>query len=383
VKVICAPDSFKDALRAAEAAKAMARGILHARPDAVVDLCPIADGGEGTVEALVSATGGTKHVTRVTGPRGEACDAVWGMLGGVPEGERTAVIEMAAASGLELLAPDQRDPTQTTTFGTGQLIRTALDAGVTRLIIGIGGSATNDGGCGMAAALGARFLDHHGHEVTPLVGGTLDRIARIDLTGLDPRLAHTTITVACDVTNPLTGLNGASRVYGPQKGATPEQIERLDANLRHLAVLWHDQLGRDVETMPGAGAAGGLGAGLVVFCGATLQRGIDLVLDVVRFDERVRDATLCLTGEGRLDGQSLAGKAVLGVARAAAKHYVPTIALVGSAADDAGRTLAAGLTAYHVLAPGLPRDESIRRTAELLETVAAKVVTRWSRILEP
>ncbi len=374
MKVICAPDSFKEALRADEAARAMARGVRRVRPDAEIDLCPIADGGEGFVEALLAATQGVRHTTRITGATFTPRDATWGVLGRVAADQPpTAVIEMAAAAGLETLPPDERDPTATTTFGVGELIKAALDAGAQRILLGIGGSATNDGGCGMAEALGVRFLDANDQPIHRITGGTLDRIARIDATRLDKRIAQTTIIVACDVTNPLTGPNGAAHIYAPQKGANPKQVEQLDRNLQHLANLWRDQLQRDVESLPGAGAAGGLGAGLVVFTNATLRPGIDLVLETVNFQERVQGATLCLTGEGKLDGQSLSGKAVLGVARAAAKQGVPTVALVGSAAEDAHRVIEAGLTAYHVIGPDLPPEESIRRTAELLEHAAARV----------
>jgi glycerate kinase len=364
MRVICAPDSFKESLSAVAAAEAMGRGVRRAAAGAAVDLCPIADGGEGTVDAMLAAMGGRRVVERVLGPTGEQVEAAWGLL---PDG--SAVIEMAAASGLSLVTPDRRDPTRTTTYGVGQLIAAAVNHGCTRILLGIGGSATNDGGCGMAQALGVRFLDSDGRTMTePISGGMLPRIARIDVAG---RLACPPVVVACDVTNPLTGPDGAAAIYGPQKGASLVQVSELDCGLRHLARLCREQLGRDIEHLPGAGAAGGLGGGAVVHLAATLRSGIDLVLDAVDFDARVRDCTLCLTGEGRLDGQSLSGKACLGVARAAAKHGVPTIALVGCAAPDADRTLAAGLHSYHVIGAGLPADESMRRASELLERAAA------------
>ncbi len=364
MRIICAPDSFKESISAAAAAAAMARGVRRAVPDAQVDLCPIADGGEGTVEAMLAATGGRRMATVVAGPLGQPVEATWGVL---PDGR--AVIEMAAASGLALVHADRRDPTRTTTYGTGQLIAAAAKHGCRGILLGIGGSATTDGGCGMAQALGVCFIDDAGRPLdAPLAGGSLQRIARIDAAACR---AVPPITVACDVTNPLTGPQGAACIYGPQKGATSEQVRTLDAGLVHLARLLREQLGRDIESLPGAGAAGGLGGGLVAFLDATLQRGIDLVLDAVDFDRRVRGCTLCLTGEGRLDGQSLSGKACLGVARAAAKHGVPTIALVGCAAPDADRTLAAGLHSYYVIGAGLPADESMRRASELLERAAA------------
>jgi glycerate kinase len=373
MRVVCAPDSFKESLTAAEAADAMRRGVLLAAPAAGVDVCPIADGGEGTVAAMLAATGGEAMMTRVDGPLGDPVDATWGMLGNADA--TTAVIEMAAASGLPLVPVDQRDPTRTSTRGTGQLIKAALDAGARRIIVGIGGSATNDGGAGMAQALGVRFIDASGNAITqPMTGGLLSRVARIEVSCIDPRVANAQITAACDVTNPLTGPRGAAAVYGPQKGATPEQVKMLDDGLSHLAHLLRKQLGVDVQQLPGAGAAGGLGGGLVAFVGAALKPGIDLVLDAIDFSNRVAGASLCLTGEGRLDGQSLSGKACLGVAQRAGAAGVPTIALVGSVGDDADRTLGAGLASYHAIGQGLPVDESMRRAAELLERATARVV---------
>ncbi len=378
MKIICAPDSFKESLSAAEAADAMARGIKRAAADAQIDRCPIADGGEGTVDAMLAATGGQANVTQVRGPLGEPVSARWGLLGSTDAGPLTAVIEMAEASGLALVLPDQRDATRTTTFGTGMLIKAALDAGAERILMGIGGSATNDGGCGMAAALGVGFLDSDGAAMdgppAEVSGGMLTRIDSIDMSGLDPRIAGVQITVACDVSNPLTGANGASAIYGPQKGASPQQVELLDGALQHLAGLFARGLGKDIEHLPGAGAAGGLGGGLVAFLGAGLQPGIDLVLEAVGFEKRATDCDLCLTGEGRMDGQSLSGKACLGVAQAAGMQGVDTIALVGSVGSQADRTLDAGLKAYHVISEGVSLEESMRRAAELLEQATFNVI---------
>lgn len=365
MRVICAPDSFKESISAADAAAAMARGVLNARPDAAVDRCPIADGGEGTVEALATAAGGELRRDRVTGPLGEPVDAAWASL---DDGE-TAAVELSAAAGLALVPRDRRDPTRTTTFGVGELIRRALDAGARRIILGIGGSATTDGGSGAAQALGARFLSGGEPITQPMTGGLLARVDAVDLGKLDPRLADVRIEVACDVTNPLCGPAGAARVYGPQKGATPEQVEQLDAALAHLA----ERLGAD-PNLPGAGAAGGMGFGAVAMLGATLRRGIDLVLDALRFDERVRGCDLCLTGEGRLDGQTLHGKAVAGVAQAAARHGVPVVALVGSVGEGWERHREAGVERVIVIGEGLPREESMRRAGELLEHAAAEAV---------
>lgn len=378
MKIICAPDKFKGSLTAEQAAGAMARGVRSVLPGASVDLCPVADGGEGTVAAMIAATRGRWASSEVLGPRGGRVVAPWGILPGDPGGgcvQACAVMEMAAASGLALLEPALRDPTLTSTFGTGQLMAAALDHGLPRILLGIGGSATCDGGCGAAQALGVRFYDHAGTLFTePIHGGMLHRIARIDMTHLEARLGRTAIEVACDVTNPLTGLDGAAHVYAPQKGASPSQVEQLDAGLRHLAELLRREVGCDVEHVPGAGAAGGLGAGLMAFLKARLSRGIDLVLGAVGFDSRVTGAALCLTGEGRIDGQTASGKTILGVAQAAAKQGVPTVALVGSAGAGAEATLRAGLTAYRVIGEGLSVDESMRRAEELLVAATADAV---------
>ncbi len=375
MKIICAPDSFKESLTAIDAARAMQSGVADALPAAAVDLCPIADGGDGTVDALLAATDGEPHVTRVSGPLGDPVEARWGLVGTVDGQPRTAVIEMAAASGMALIEPSRRDPTRTSSDGTGQLIVAAMDHGALRIILGIGGSATNDGGCGAAAQLGVRFFDARGAVMDrPVTGGMLKAIGRIDLSRLDPRIGTTQIVVACDVSNPMTGPDGAAHVYGPQKGATPQQVAQLDEGLCHLAQLMRRQLGRDVQTTPGAGAAGGMGGGMAAMLGSRMEQGIRLILDAVGFDRRVADCDLCLTGEGRLDGQSLSGKACLGVARSAARHGVKTVALVGSIGRDAERTLEEGIAAYHAIGTGLSADESIRRAADLLRQTTARVV---------
>ncbi len=363
--VLIAPDSFKESLSAADAARAIDAGLRAARDDATCNLCPLADGGEGTVDALVAATGGTLRTTRVTSPLGAPVDARWGLLGD----ESTAVIEMAQAAGLHLVRTGRRDPTRTTTFGVGELIVAALDAGCTDIFLGIGGSATCDGGVGMAQALGVRFeLD--GHCGRHLAGGDLASITAVDIAARDRRLDAVLIRAACDVTNPLTGPDGAAPVYAPQKGATPVQIAQLDAGLAHIAEL----LGVAPDR-PGMGAAGGLGFGLVAFCGATLEPGIDLVMDAVGFDARLRRADLVLTGEGRLDGQSIRGKTCIGVARRAAACRKPCIALVGSAGADADVCLQYGLTAYHAIAgPMISVDEAMAHAAAHLERLAAAVM---------
>jgi len=366
MKIVIAPDSFKETLTAAEVSQAIARGIHDVLPDAAIDACPVADGGEGTVEAMVHATGGAMQIANVTSPLGEPIEATWGLLG---DGDM-AVIEMAAAAGLHRVPKDQRDPTRTTTFGVGELIRSALDTGVTRIMLGIGGSATTDGGAGMAQALGVSF---QGGD-TPMTGGKLADLTGVDFSRRDPRLDEVELVVACDVTNPLAGPRGAAAVYGPQKGATPQQVESLDAGLAHLAALLPDI---DADA-PGMGAAGGLGFGLVAFCNAKLERGIELVLDAVRFDQRVEGADLVITGEGRLDGQSIQGKTCLGVAKAAAKHHVPTIALIGSLGPEVEKTLDHGLPAYHPLVDGdVTVEQAMQHGADLLQKLTAHVIQQY------
>lgn len=339
LRVLVALDSFKGSLSSREAGQAVAEGARRAQPSAAVRVVSMADGGEGTVDALVEALGGERRTARVTGPLGATIEAVYGLL---PDG--AAVIEMAAASGLPLVPPDRRDPLRATTRGTGDLMLAALADGARRLLIGIGGSATNDGGAGMAQALGARLLDEAGEELPP-GGGALRRLARIDAEGLDPRLKETEVTVISDVTNPLCGPLGASSVYGPQKGASPEDVRELDACLAHYADVIRRQLGPDIAAAPGAGAAGGLGAGLLVFAGAELRRGADAILDALRFDGMLAACDVVVTGEGRIDAQSAFGKLPLAVATRARKQGKPAIAVVGAVAPGAEALYAEGLTA--------------------------------------
>lgn len=325
MKIIIAPDSFKGSLTALEVCDAIASGIHAFDPSAECLKAPMADGGEGTVQSLIDATGGTlRHVT-VQGPLWEPVEACYGILG---DGE-TAVIEMASASGLPLVPPDRRNPLHTTTFGTGELIRHALDAGARQFIIGIGGSATTDGGLGMAAALGARLLDEHGQEIKP-DGAGLQRLAAIDLGNFDARVREAEFRVACDVDNPLYGPTGAAHVYGPQKGATLEIVEQLDEGLRNFAAVAKRDLSADVADVPGAGAAGGLGAGLMIFCGATLEPGVRIVIEAIGLRALMQGADLCITGEGRIDGQTAFGKTPCGVAGVADEFAVPCLAIAGS-----------------------------------------------------
>jgi len=317
VKILFAPNSFKETLAAAQAARAMAAGAIRFDRGLECDICPVADGGDGTMDALIDNLGGKIYRASVTGPLGSPVEARFA----VSDEDQSAIIELAEASGLALVPPAQRDPMRTTTFGTGQLIPLAIERGCRSILLCIGGSATIDGGTGIAQALGAKFFDHSGQLIPPpITGGQLMTIARVR-----KPVGLPAIRVACDVNNPLYGPSGATAVYGPQKGATPAQVRDLDQALQHLAAL----VGGDAN-MPGAGSAGGAGFGLVNICGAKLERGIDVVLNAIDFQSRCAGAALVLTGEGRLDEQSLHGKACMGVAAAAARLGVPTIAIVGS-----------------------------------------------------
>jgi glycerate kinase len=370
MRVVVAPDKFKGSLTALEAARALARGVEAAQAGLQVDVVPMADGGEGTVDALVAATGGTIRAVAVTGPLGEPVGARFGLLG---DG-RTAVVEMAAASGLVLVPPARRNPARTTTRGTGELLLAAIDAGARRLIVGIGGSATNDGGAGLAQALGYRLLDGEGRDLDP-GGGALERLARIDAGGRDARLDGVEVAVACDVDNPLCGSSGASAIYGPQKGADAAAVARLDRNLDHLAAIIERDLGRSIRDLPGSGAAGGLGGGLVAFAAGRLEPGIALVIQAVGLEARMRGAGLCLTGEGALDASSAFGKTAVGVARLARSLGCPTLALAGSIGPGAEAVLAEGIDAYFSICPGpLELDAAIARAAELLEGAAQQAV---------
>ncbi|CNH93588.1 putative glycerate kinase [Yersinia thracica] len=329
MKIVIAPDSYKESLSALDVAVQIEAGFRTQFPDAQYIKLPVADGGEGTVEAMVAATAGRIIKVNVTGPLGAKVDAFYGISGD----EKCAFIEMAAASGLELVPPSLRNPLKTTSYGTGELICNALDQGVKHIIIGIGGSATNDGGTGMAQALGIKFLDKQGKPLG-FGGGKLVELATIDISECDPRIKQCQIDVACDVTNPLTGRAGASAVFGPQKGATPAMVTQLDEGLRHYAEVIKRDLDINVDQVEGAGAAGGLGAALLAFCGATLSSGIDIVTDALGLDALVRDATFVITGEGRMDSQTIHGKVPIGVARVAKRYNKPVIGIAGSLTDD-------------------------------------------------
>ena len=363
-RYILVPDSFKGTLSSREICDILREEILRVRPAAEVLAFPVADGGEGSVDAFLTAVGGKRVEVPCHGPFMEEMTGFYGLL---PDG--TAVVEMAAAAGLPLVG-QRLEVANTTTYGVGELMAAAAEGGAKRIILGLGGSATNDGGCGAAAALGVRFLDADGETFVP-TGGTINRIAKIDVS---QQKVLPEITVMCDIDNPLCGPTGASAVFGPQKGATPEMVPVLDANLRHLAEIIRRDLGVDVAEMPGAGAAGGMGGGAVAFWNGTLQMGIETVLDTVDFDTVVQQARLVFTGEGRLDGQSLRGKVVAGVAKRARQYGVPVVAVVGAVADDAEGVYDLGVcgvfTTNHAPVPfeiaKLHSHENLRRTARNL-----------------
>jgi glycerate kinase len=370
MRLVIAPDKYKGSLTASQAAQAMAHGVERVMPDASIDRVPMADGGEGTVDALVAATGGTYREARVTGPLGEPVMARFGLLG---DG-LTAALEMASASGLVLIPSDRRNPLIATTRGTGELLLAAIAAGARRVIVGIGGSATNDGGAGLGQALGYRLLDADGRELAP-GGESLGRLARIDPSGRRADLNAIEVAVACDVTNPLCGPRGASAVYGPQKGATPAMVEALDANLAHFAAIVARDLGVSIAEIPGSGAAGGLGGGLVAFAAGRLEKGINLIIEAVGLAGRLAGADLCLTGEGALDEQSAFGKTAVGVARLAHSLGCPTIALAGTIGPGAEAVLEEGIDAYFSICPGpIGLDQAMARAGELLEEATEQAV---------
>src|SRR5437763_4136373 len=360
MRIVIAPNAFKGSLSALDAAEAIAEGVRVAAPDADLVLVPIADGGDGTVDALVAATRGERRTRRVRGPLGDPVEADYGVI----DGGSTAVIEMAKAAGLALVPPAKRDPRITATYGIGELLQHAYDAGARHFIVGIGGSATNDGGAGVAQALGYHLLDENGHEL-PAGGLALKRLARIHVGGVHANWKKADVDVACDVTNPLTGPNGASAVYGPQKGATPAMVAELDAALEHFAEIIRRDLGVDVERLPGAGAAGGLGAGPVAFTGARLRPGAEMVMEALRLDDRLAGAQLVITGEGRLDSQTARfGKGPAAVARHARQAGIPVVAIGGSIANEAELRLrldgpeapgVAPCSLPEAIAPTLPR----------------------------
>jgi glycerate 2-kinase len=370
VRVLVTPDKFKGTLTAVQAAEAIARGWLRAVPSAEVEQIPMADGGEGTLDALVTALGGERHRATVTGPLGDPVEAEYAVANG--RGESLAVVEMARASGLALISERRRDPMRTTTRGTGELILEACRRGAGRVLVCIGGSATNDAGAGMAQALGIRLLDQTGQDLRPGGAALLD-LVRLDLSGLDPAVAAATFVVATDVDNPLVGPQGASAVYGPQKGAGPDDVALLDRALGHFAAVVYRDLGVDVRNLPGAGAAGGLGAGLIAFLGAHLRPGVDLVMESLHLPERLEGADVVVTGEGTFDQQSLRGKVPAGILRASAEARVQAVVLCGQA-----DIRPAGLKVFS-LADRFGPEAAVERAGPLLEALAAEVATDIQR----
>ncbi len=368
MKIVIAPDSFKGSASAGQVAEALARGWRKVFPNALVMTLPMADGGEGTTEALVAATGGTTETVAVQDPLGRPLEASFGILG---DGQ-TAVVEVAAASGLPLLSAAERNPLLTTTYGTGQLIRAAMRKGISRLLIGLGGSATVDGGAGLVSALGAKLLNAAGRPIGP-GGGSLGELAQIQPGELPRLVGKVEILAACDVDNPLTGPNGAAAVFGPQKGAAPDEVSRLDRNLAHYAKLIARDLGVQVDRLAGAGAAGGLGAGLVAFLGAKLVPGIEMVMAASELEEKLQNCDLVITGEGKLDGQSARGKTPVGVARLAAKARIPVLAIGGAIAQDADELYEQGIGAMLSITPGpISLETAMEQGEKLLEETAQR-----------
>ena len=375
MKIVIAPDSFKDSLSAAEVASAIELGLQEVFPEAELVKCPMADGGEGTVDAILSALAGERRSSRVSGPLGEPVEARWGWL---PE-SRTAIIEMAEASGLQLVALDRRDACVSSTQGTGELIREALALGVGKVILTVGGSATNDGGAGMLKALGARFLDAAGAELPP--GGLpLAGLARIDIDDLDPRLADVQFELAADVDNPLCGPHGASNTFGRQKGASEEQVLLLDAALGHFANLCQALLGADHRDFPGSGAAGGIGFAARAFLKAGFRPGIEMVAELTGLARHTQGADLVITGEGRFDAQTLRGKTPLGVARIARQQQVPVIVLAGTLGEGYADLYEQGIEAAFSLASGPMTLEQACRQAPTLLRERARDIARVLRL---
>lgn len=368
---VLAPDSFKESMSAKVACNAMERGIRKVFPNAEIIHVPMADGGEGTIDALVDGNEGTRVEVTVSGPLPtEKVTTYYGLLAD----KKTAVIEMAKANGIELLAEEKRNPLVTSTYGTGEMIQAALDQGVKTIIIGIGGSVTNDGGAGMAQALGVRFFDSENREL-PMGGGALAALSRIDTTELDPRIKETEIIIASDVTNPLTGPKGASVVFGPQKGATPEMVEELDKALAHYAEVIERDLGLEIKEQPGAGAAGGLGAGLLAFTEAKMQSGIELVIELTHLEEKIVRADYIFTGEGGMDFQTKFGKTPYGVAKIAKKYNKPVLACAGYIGEQVEVLYEEGITAiFGILAKAGSLDEALKSGEANLERTVENIV---------
>ncbi len=377
MKIVVAPDSFKGSLTAVEVSDAIGQGVREIFPEAEIVKIPMADGGDGTVQCLVNATGGEILKEKVTGPLGDEVLASYGILGD----KKTAVIEMAEASGLTLVPENKRNPLITTTYGTGQLIKAALDQGCRKMIIGIGGSATNDGGAGMVQALGAKLLDKDGKEIG-FGGGELKNVFRIDTKYLDNRLSETKVLIASDVSNPLCGPKGASKIYGPQKGATPEIIEQLDESLAYFAEIIKRDLNKDIKDIPGAGAAGGLGASLMAFLDAELRPGIEIIIEIVKLEQDIKDADLVITGEGKIDTQTIYGKAPIGVAKIAKKYNIPVIAVAAIIGDDADIVRQYGInTLIKISEPPISLAEPKPKKVQLIKKCIKQFLERNAEIL--
>lgn len=370
MKILIAPQAFKGSISAVDAASAMREGVLRVLPEAEVSAVAVADGGDGTLETLVEGSGGEIHHIEVTGPLGERRPAEWGAMG---DGA-TAVIEMARTSGLALVSDEKRNPLITTTFGLGEAIIHAIDAGYRRFIIGIGGSATNDAGAGMAQALGVRLLDSDGRDLE-FGGAALSRLNHIDMSGLNETVRNCEFLVACDVNNPLTGPTGASAIYGPQKGATPEMIERLDAALLHFAEVVKRDIGVEINDIPGSGAAGGLGGGMIAFTNGELRAGVDIVLETVRLDDYLTGCNLVITGEGSMDHSTIYNKAPVGVAERAKRLGIPVVGISGSLGAGFQDVHEHGIDALAAITPcPMTLDEASERAAELISNATEQVL---------
>lgn len=368
MKILIAPDKFRGSLSALRVADSIEKGILKIFPKAIIEKVPMADGGEGTVESLVDATGGKIIKTKAKDPLGRDIESFYGILG---DG-KTAVIEMAAASGLYLLKDYERNPMITTTYGTGQLIKDALDRGCRKFIIAIGGSATNDGGAGMAMALGVKFYDKYGREIG-LGGGELSKIYSIDTSNLDDRLKECEFIVACDVANPLIGENGASRVYGPQKGATKEMVEVLDKNLEHYGKLLEKYFHKKIIDVEGSGAAGGLGAGLMAFLNAQLKSGIEIITETLKLEEKIKEADIVISGEGKIDSQTAFGKAISGIAKLCKKHNKPLIVIAGMVENIENLYETGVSSIFSIVEKPMSLEDAIKNAPTLLEKSAERI----------
>lgn len=372
VKIVIASDSYKGSCSAIEVAKYIERGIRRIYKDSEIVKIPVADGGEGTVDALVIGTKGRYETLEVIGPLGEPVKAQYGIIY-----DEVAVIEMAAASGITLVDKDKLNPLITTTYGTGQLIKSAMEKGIRKILVGLGGSSTNDAGVGMAQALGFSFKNEYGDEIG-FGGGELVNIKEIDDTNIHPLLKETEIIAISDVKNPLYGPSGAAYIFGPQKGADSSMVKKLDNNLRYFGDLIKKYLNKDISNIPGAGAAGGLGAGLIAFCGASIEPGIEKILDILDIDSSIKDADLVITGEGKIDGQSKYGKVPVGVAKRAQRYNVPVIAIVGSVGKGAKDVYDYGINwIYDIINKPMTLNEAIENVGTLIEDAAENVARMY------